>query len=90
MMKGTPCSSRDHASLKTILPAGAIPRSGFVHGCKAATDGRENGRRNWAESTPAGYASGGTGVRAKAVIPWRARNSLPPSGRQPRASRLPT
>src|ERR1700722_7312003 len=24
-------------------------------GCKAATDGRENGRRNWAESTPAGY-----------------------------------
>jgi hypothetical protein len=32
MMKGTPCSSRDHASLKTILPAGAIPRSGFVHG----------------------------------------------------------
>ena len=33
-------------------------------------------RLNWAESEPTGVVSGRTGVRAKAVFPSRARNSL--------------
>jgi hypothetical protein len=40
MMKGTPCSARRRASLKTLWKTRysdrvAIPRSGFVHGGKA-------------------------------------------------------
>jgi hypothetical protein len=43
---------------------------------KAPVADRRLGRLNWAESPPIEVASGKTGVRAIAVIPLRARNSL--------------
>ena len=43
---------------------------------KPAVADRGLGRLNWAESAPTGVASARTGVRAKAVIPLRARNRL--------------
>jgi len=40
----------------------------------AAVADRVRGRDSWADSAPTGVASGRTGVRAKVVIAWRARN----------------
>jgi hypothetical protein len=47
-------------------------------GREADTARHDRGRRSWAESAPTRVASGRTGARAKAAIPLRAGNCLPP------------
>ena len=68
------------------MPPADRPRAGAVGLCAGAGDAGDRGGAGadgefrvgplWAESAPTGVASGRTGVRAIAAIPYRARNRL--------------
>jgi hypothetical protein len=53
-----------------------LTHSGRLEWTLSGHSGWDRGRRNWADSGPTRVASGRAGVRAKAVVPLRARNGL--------------
>jgi hypothetical protein len=71
-----------HSSFKETLDHGASRHGRYLRSPdgssrrEADTAGAGLGRLSWAVSTPTRVASGRTGVRAKSVIPLRARNRL--------------